>query len=166
MIPHHLIEKLEQHQNLQDHNTKTLHKQTKELYTQIQVLQNEITAYEDAMRPAQDSIKNEINTIHDQILKAWDGEKKTINTPHGTLKFRTTSKLEILNETAIHESLTNHLSPQEVVKYLKGFKLTPLKKYLTVHPQPENIARIETTTTVQLTDTPSTENTKDEVGVE
>ncbi len=148
-IPDPLIRRLLELQDLRDQNLETIREKTKHIDAQIQELQAKKAEYEKAYQL--DKIENEISLIQNEILNTWDGKTKTIHTPHGTLKFRTTSSLKIHDETALYTELNTHLPPEEIVeKYIKGFKLTPLKSYLKVHQLPEEVVTTVHKTTVVI----------------
>ena len=93
----------------------------------------------------------EIDETKAQIVDVWDGHQKTIATDAGTLKFRTTQSLKIKDDATLLEDVCVRMqSYKEVVKYIKGFNLTAMRKYMTVHPQEPEVAELISKTTVKL----------------
>ena len=69
----------------------------------------------------------------------------------GTLKFTQRGSRKIQDDEAMLEELCVRMqSYAEVLKYLKGFNLTAVKKYMGVHELPIDVAEIEYKTTVKL----------------
>ena len=99
----------------------------------------------------QDLIDERMNEIKDQIIDEWTGEKKTLEFGAGTLKFRTTTKLNILDGTWLLGELLDHTTLEDVAtKYISGFSKTAVKKYMGVHELPVDAVEIEYKTTVKL----------------
>gem|GEM_PF-3813313 len=100
---------------------------------------------------AAEEISDEIKHVSAQIIDEWSGEKKTLVFNAGTLKFRTTSSLKIVDEAWLLERIVTTTSFREAAnKYLKGFNLSAVKKYMSVLPLPMGAAKIEYNTTVKL----------------
>ena len=96
-------------------------------------------------------IDDEIKRVYAQIIEAWDGEKKTLNFDAGTLKFRTTGSLKISDRSWLLEELLDRIPIEDVAeKYIKGFNMTAVKKFMGVHELPVDVAEIEHKTTVKL----------------
>ena len=92
-----------------------------------------------------------IADLHETIIDEWSGKYKTIKFDAGTLKFRTTSKLEIYHPEILIADMFTHLQTgTEMMKYLSGFNKTAVKKYIGVHPQDTDIVELTSTTTVKL----------------
>lgn len=100
---------------------------------------------------ATETVKSEIDDVNNRILNEWDGQEKTVHFDAGTLKFRTTKSLQIVDGGRLLEHMITNTSTEEAVnKYLKGFLLTPTKAYIGVHGLGEGIAKINSKTTVKL----------------
>jgi len=98
-----------------------------------------------------EKIKTTIESLYAQVVDEWTGEKKTIVFDAGTLKFRTSQSLNILDEGLLLHDIIEHTSAWDAGKtYIKGFNLTAVKKYMTVHPQPAEVAELVSKTTVKL----------------
>ena len=118
---------------------------------QILVLKDDLAKIQRPYVEAVASIDDQINDVKAMIIDAWDGEKKTMKFDVGTLKFRTTSKLDIHNEPNVLENLMSHLNTAgDIMEYIKGFNLTKLKKYMKVHKIPPEDAEFVHTTSVKL----------------
>lgn len=92
-----------------------------------------------------------IEDLSAQILDEWDGEKKTLQYPAGTLKFRTTKRLEINDGAALLASLIGHFSINAIAeKYISGFNKTAVKKFIDLHPPPPDVTELIENTTVKL----------------
>jgi len=99
----------------------------------------------------QEDIKQRINKVKAQIIDEWDEGKKTYTYPAGTLSFRKTSSLHIIDDVRLMELLLEKTSVLDVVnKYIKGFKLTEAKKFVDVHNVNAGVALMEYKTTVSL----------------
>lgn len=110
-------------------------------------LSNEMIYYE----ATYERLDMEIDEISAQIIKAWDGEKKTLKFGDKTLKFRTTQSLKINDAGMMLVDLIEHLTPAEIAdKYIKGFKSTPLKKYISVISIDTDVVELIPKTTVKL----------------
>ena len=109
---------------------------------------------EELRKPHIEAAKELQTTIEDisaQIIEAWSGEKKTLKFDAGTLKFRTTSKLEIYHPEILLADMFVHLQTgSQMLKYLSGFNKTAVKKYIGVHPQDTDIVELIATTSVKL----------------
>jgi len=93
-----------------------------------------------------------IDEIKAQIIDEWTGEHKTMVFDAGTLKFRQTGSLKIIDGKWLLADLLDRTSIDDVAdKYLKGFNLTAVKKYMGVHELPIDVAEIKYKTTVNLT---------------
>jgi len=100
--------------------------------------------------PAIDGTIRDIETIKAQILEAWDGEKKTLQYPAGTLKFRTTQSLKIVNPGLLMADIISHMrTGTEVLKYVSGFNKTEVKEFMSVISEP-GAAELVSKTTVKL----------------
>ncbi len=92
-----------------------------------------------------------IDEIKAQIIDEWTGEDKTMVFDAGILKFRTTQSLKIYDEELLLHDIIEHTSIRDASKtYIKGFNLTAVKKYMTVHPQQPEVAELTSKTTVKL----------------
>ena len=100
-------------------------------------------------------LKTNIASLYEQIIDEWDGEEKTLKFAAGTLKFTTRGSLNILDEVWLLNDILDRMSVEDIFKkkYLKGFNLTAVKKYMSVHDLPVDVAEIEYTTTVKLEQT-------------
>ena len=86
-----------------------------------------------------------------EILDMWDCDKKTIKYGNLKLSFRTTKKIAIRNQAALLEDIIKRTSIREAAnQYISGFKLTPVKAYMSVHPFPPTIAELVESTSVTL----------------
>lgn len=100
---------------------------------------------------AAEELKTTISDLHAQIIDEWGGEKKTMVFDAGTLKFRITQSLKILDDALVLTGLLDHTSVKDVAtNYIKGFKLIAVKKYMGVLELPMGAAEIEYKTTVKL----------------
>lgn len=98
-----------------------------------------------------DELGSEIESVSEQIIDEWTGEKKTMVFGDRILKFTTRGSLNIVNELYLFAELYNHVTIDELVeKYLTGFNLTAVNKYMGVHRVPGAVAQIEYKTTVKL----------------
>ncbi len=96
-------------------------------------------------------INTEIEEIEAQIVDTWDGEKRTVRYDAGLLKFRTTTSLKIKDDTLVLTGLLDHTSMEDVAtRYIKGFNLTAVKKYMGVLELPMGAAELVSKTTVKL----------------
>lgn len=97
-------------------------------------------------------INDEIKHVSTQIIDEWTGEKKTMPFDAGTLKFTSRGSLKIHDEGWLLNDILDRISVEDLIKnkYLKGFNLTAVKKYMSVHELPVDVAEIEYTTTVKL----------------
>lgn len=94
---------------------------------------------------------NRIGVMQDRIIDEWSGEEKTIVFGDKVLKFTQRGSLKIRDDEAMLEELCVRMqSYAEVLKYLKGFNLTAVKKYMGVHDLPIDVAEITYKTTVKL----------------
>lgn len=95
--------------------------------------------------------KRRIDGIKTQLIDEWDGQKKTIKCGDKTLSFRQSSSLKILDPEWLMNELLDHTSVKAMVeKYIKGFNLTSVKKYMGVHDLPVDVVNMEYKTTVSL----------------
>ena len=98
-----------------------------------------------------EELKTTIGDLYATIIDEWTGEHKTMVFDGGTLKFTTRGSLKIIDELYLFAELYDHVTIDELVKkYLKGFNLTAVKKYMGVHELPIDVAEIEYKTTVKL----------------
>ena len=104
-------------------------------------------AYSETARKLQTTIKE----TEAQLIDEWDGQKKTLKYPAGTLSFRQTGSLRIIDDVRLMELLIEKAPIVDVVsKYIKGFKLTNVKKFVEVHNVQTGVASMEYKTTVKL----------------
>ena len=109
------------------------------------------TLYELKAVYGQEDLEKRIDTTKDQILDEWDGKTPTRRYPSGVLSFRTTKRLNIIDEVRLMELLIEKAPIFDVVsKYIKGFKLTDVKKFVEVHNVQTGVAQIESKTSVSL----------------
>lgn len=100
---------------------------------------------------AMQEINATIKETETQIIDEWNGEKKTLKYPAGTLLFRRTGSLRIIDDVRLMELLIEKAPIFDVVsKYIKGFKLTGVKKFVEVHNVQTGVASMEYKTTVKL----------------
>jgi hypothetical protein len=100
---------------------------------------------------AMQEINATIKETETQLVDEWDGEKKTLKYPAGTLSFRRTGSLRIIDDVRLMEMLIEKAPIFDVVrKYIKGFKLTGVKKFVEVHNVQTGVASMEYKTTVKL----------------
>jgi phage host-nuclease inhibitor protein Gam len=100
---------------------------------------------------AAQELKTTINDIEQTLIDEWDGKKKTLKYPVGTLSFRQAGSLRITDDVRLMELLIEKAPIVDVVsKYIKGFKLTDVKKFVEVHNVPTGVASMEYKTTVGL----------------
>ncbi len=98
-----------------------------------------------------DELSSKIKNVSAQIIDEWTGENKTMSFDAGTLKFRQAGSLKIHDELYLFTKLYDHIKLDVLIdKYLKGFNLTAVKKYMSVHELPIDVAEIEYKTTVKL----------------
>lgn len=96
-------------------------------------------------------IDDEIKHVSAQIIDEWTGEHKTMVFGDRVLKFTSRRSLKIIDERWLLADLLDRTSIEDVAeKYIKGFNLTAVKKYMGVHDLPVDVAEIEYTTTVKL----------------
>lgn len=90
--------------------------------------------------------------IETQIINEWTGEKTTMVFDAGTLKFAQRGNLKIHDEVWLMNDILDRMSVEDIFKkkYLKGFNLTAIKRYMGVHDLPVDVAEIEYTATVKL----------------
>ena len=95
--------------------------------------------------------KTTIGDLYAAIIDEWTGEQKTMIFDAGTLKFTSRGSLKIHDELYLFAELYDHITLDALIeKYLKGFNLTAVKKYMSVHELPIDVAEIEYKTTVQM----------------
>ena len=100
---------------------------------------------------AAEEIKTTIGGLYETIIAEWSGEKKTIEFGAGTLKFRTTQSINIVDRVWLLGELLDHTSLEDVAtKYISGFSKTAVKKYMSVHELPIDVAEIVYKTTAKL----------------
>lgn len=98
-----------------------------------------------------DNIKQLIDETKTQLIDEWDGEKKTLKYEAGTILFRQTGSLRIIDDVRLMELLIEKAPIVDVVsKYIKGFKLIGVKKFVDVHNVQTGVASMEYKTTVSL----------------
>ena len=103
---------------------------------------------------AAQELQTTIGDIQQTIIDEWNGEKKTLKYPAGTLSFRQTGSLRIIDDVRLMELLIEKAPIFDVVsKYIKGFKLTGVKKFVEVHNVRAGVALMEYKTTVKLEQT-------------
>ena len=96
-------------------------------------------------------IDDEIKHVSAQIIDEWTGEHKTMVFGDRVLKFRQTGSLKIHDELYLFAELYDHIKLDVLIeKYLKGFNLTAVKKYMDLYELPIDVAEIEYKTTVKL----------------
>ena len=126
----------------------------KEYTEKIAELEKQVSKHRDAVYDLksvymQEHIEAQIKEAKEQIIFGWTGEKNTLVFDVGTLKFRTTKSLKVVNGGRLLEHIIKNTSTDEAVdKYLQGFRLMPTKAYVDVHGLGAGIARIEPKTTV------------------
>jgi hypothetical protein len=126
---------------------RNIHDLEMELSQQKELSDSIRRPFEDEMSKIDEGIED----ISNQIVYAWDGSKKTIQYSDRILKFRTTGSLKIHDELYLFAELYDHIKLDVLIeKYLKGFNLTAVKKYMGVHELPIDVAEIEYKTTVKL----------------
>ena len=127
-----------------DNEIKYLSDQIVELKEQRDLLKK---PYDDTI----EDIMDEQSEVKTQILKMWDGKKKTLKFDTGTLKFRTTTSLDIRDPSAILEDMMTHLStPGDIIEYISGFNKTAVKKYMSVHKMRTDAIELVPKTTVSF----------------
>jgi len=98
-----------------------------------------------------EELQTMIDSLHEQIIDEWTGSKKTMVFDAGTLTFTSRGSLKIHDPLYLMVDLLRHYTAWEVAeKYIKGFNLTAVKKYMGVHDLPPDVAAIEYKTTVKL----------------
>lgn len=104
-------------------------------------------AYSETAKKLQATIKE----TETQLIDEWDGRKKTIHYDTKTLSFTTTGSLKIHDDVRLMELLIEKAPIADIVsKYIKGFKLTGVKKFVDVHNVQTGVASMEYKTTVRL----------------
>ena len=127
-----------------------------ECETEIEDLKKQLseeydTLYELKAEYGQEDLEKRIDATKDQIIDEWDGTTKTRRYPSGVLSFRTTKRLNIIDEVRLVGLLIEKAPIFDVVsKYIKGFKLTDVKKFVEVHNVQTGVAQIESKTSVSL----------------
>lgn len=100
---------------------------------------------------AAEELSTTIGDLCAAIIDEWTGENKTMVFDAGTLKFRTTQRLNIVNKTLVLTGLLDHASVKDVAtNYITGFNKTAVKKYMGVLELPLGAAEFENRTTVKL----------------
>lgn len=95
--------------------------------------------------------KTVIESLKQKIVDDWDGNDKSIKYEIGTLGFRKTTSLKIVDGGRLLEHIIENTSTTVAVdKYLKGFLLTSTKAYVDVHGIGAGVAKIEAKTTVSF----------------
>jgi len=98
-----------------------------------------------------DDITEDIDNVKETIIDEWDGSKKTYKYGNKTLSFRQTGSLNIIDDVRLMELLIEKATIFDVVsKYIKGFKLTEVKKFVDVHNVQTGVASMEYKTSVTL----------------
>ena len=127
-----------------------------EYTAKIAELEKQVSEHRDALHDlvsayGQDILEERINDVKDQIIDEWSGDPKTLHFDAGTLRFRISKSLQIIDGGRLLEHMIENTSTNEAVnKYLKGFLLTPTKAYVDVHGLGEGIAKINLKTSVKL----------------
>ena len=127
-----------------------------EYVTAIAELEKQASDSRDALHDlisayGQDLIDERMNEIKDQIIDEWDGEKKTLEFGAGTLKFRTTTSVDVKDGGWLLESMSTRLPYYKVYdEYIKGFNLTAVRKYIDVIEVPEDVVKLVSKTTAKL----------------
>ena len=69
----------------------------------------------------------------------------------GTIKFRTTTRLNIIDEPLVLENMMDNLATaEEIMEYITGLNKTEVKRYMTVHKLPADVVEFVSKTTVKL----------------
>ena len=96
-------------------------------------------------------VEDEITRVSNKLLDECDGQKKTLKFPSGVLSFRTTKRLDIIDDVRLMGLLLEKTTIVDVVgKYIKGFKLPEVKKFVDVHNVQTGVAQMVSKTTVSL----------------
>lgn len=129
---------------LMDRCIRIAEDELKELWTERAELRQPFTESIEEMRTT-------IEDLHKMIIDEWTGEKKTLVFDAGTLKFRTSKKLVVHNDSLMLEDMIDNLpTAGYIMRYIKGFNLTQLKEYMKTYPQQPDVAELAETTTVKL----------------
>ncbi len=87
----------------------------------------------------------------ERILKTWDKAKKTLKFDSGTIKFRTTTSLNIKKPDVVLGDLVERLATmEEVMEYVSGFSKTKLKGYIGVHKMDADVIELVAKTGVSF----------------
>ena len=118
----------------------------------IAVLEEERTVKRRPYIEGVEELKTTIGDLCETIIDEWTGEHKTIKYPSGTLKFTSRGSLTIHDETWLLNDILDRMTVEDLIKkkYLKGFNMTTVKKYMGVHELPIDVAEIVYKTTVKL----------------
>ena len=99
-------------------------------------------------------IELEIAKLHDLIVEAWDGVHRTLEYGNNTLRFKTTHKTVVHRPDELVKVIINTLPagyvPKYLPEYIQGFKLTKLKQWMKLYPQPADIIGLVPKTSVTL----------------
>ena len=99
----------------------------------------------------QEDIKRLIEETKAEIIDEWDEEKKTYKFDGKTLSFTRTGSLKIKDGVRLMELLIEKAPMVDVVgKYIRGFKLTYVKKFVEVNNVQTGVASMAYKTTVRL----------------
>jgi len=140
---------IDQIESKREEASSTIDKEILKLETELE----ELMSQRDELRKPYGDIFFMLKTTQDEIkediLKTWDGKNKTLKFDTGTLKFRTTTSLNIKNEPALLEDLMDHLSTsEEVMEYVTGFNKTAVKRYMGVHKMGTDVVELIAKTNV------------------
>ena len=96
-------------------------------------------------------IQTTIDIILETLLEVWDGDTKTYKYPAGTVSYRTTGSLDIIDDIRLRDILIEKTCTEDIVsKYIKGFKLTEVKKFVDVCKVPTGVAVVKHKTSVSV----------------
>ena len=102
-------------------------------------------------KEAAEELKTTIGDLYGTIIDEWSGEKKTLEFDAGTLKFRTTTSVDVQDGGWLLESISARLPYHKVYdEYIKGFNLTAVRKYIDVIEVPEDVVKLVSKTTVKF----------------
>lgn len=148
----------EERKSFEDRADSVVHQMgyDRNIYDLKEELAQQIKLRDSIMRPFEDEITKideGIEDVSNQIVYEWDPKTmaKTIEFPAGTIKLRTTQKLEIRNGARLLEDIIKRSSVMEAAnKYISGFKKIPVKAWMGVHSLSPDIVELVSTTTVKL----------------
>jgi len=124
-----------------DECREKINKLNTELSTQSQDLRDQRKIIEDSMA----------NTKYSILIQWTPSMKKTLKYPEGTLKFRTTQEIHIIDPSHLLTTLIYSFDSKSLIENYVSFRLKGVKKYIDVHPL--DAAKLVPKTSVSFTPT-------------